>query len=73
VVKQLPTSKVHKRMFQGAGEKFRSFPMRQQHADRVNKVGLCATRLVGEARQGCVWLKVLLPCADTLVCTAEDH
>ena len=37
VVKQLPTDKVHSRMWKGANEKFSTFPFRKQHAERVNK------------------------------------
>ena len=38
VVKQLPVAKLHKNMWKGADEKFRIFPLRKQHAERVNKV-----------------------------------
>jgi nucleolar protein 15 len=38
VVKHLPSSKVHANLFKGSATKFKAFPLRSQHADRVNKV-----------------------------------
>ena len=40
VVKQLPNAKVHKRMWEGANEKFRPFPWREHERERHNKVGV---------------------------------
>ena len=45
VVKQLPLSKIHPRIWKGSDKKFQAYPMRKQHAERVNKVCLAAFRV----------------------------
>jgi hypothetical protein len=46
VVKQLPQHKIHPRMWKGSDKKFQAFPMREQHAMRVNKVRSLLSYLV---------------------------
>ena len=50
VVKQLPSSKVHSRMWKGANKEFRKFDLRAHHAERVNRPKTAAAQAKANRR-----------------------
>jgi len=44
VVKQLPHKQLHAKMWDGANQKFKAYPLRKQHAERVNKTKTVAAQ-----------------------------
>lgn len=52
VVKQLPLSKIHPRIWKGSDKKFQAYPMRKQHAERVNKTKTASAQKLNNDRLG---------------------